>query len=537
MKAIAAWRVERGADIVILEQLLGSRTIGSTIITLFNLRLYNLSGLLIVLLWVLSPLGGQASLRTPNLISSPTRAPFALSYIDFNSTYNMAFADAHQTYIGIVNTIFTTALIDSAAVKESPQDTWGNIKVPMMESLPGYNGSQSSQWLPVNTTNNVTYSSLVGIPVTPRPDGLNASYSVDTTYMSLSCDDPTTTVLSDGVTETSLRIDPPPGVSVVSSKNLFQFATNTDERNETANGIPNRPRGIYFQTRSTVGPLDAGNNSLTSTICNLTTSNVELNISCTGKTCSTIALRPSQQQHASRIWSPLDGAGGGNGPANSSLIALSFLGDLVNATIPLKYQVSSATEYYLVYPDTPFNNPYANSDTWLDFSNTTTSEFETRLAQLFNSYYLANIIPFAITGDLSTQDWGAVQNDYSFKNATGETMSPRTVFVCNQAWLAVLIISSLAMSFCGLVTAALGILRRGPDILDNFSSLTRDNPYMAKSVPFGGSNIDGISRARYLKDIKVKLGDVAIDDDVGHVAIGTLNTQNIATLRHGRLYD
>lgn len=90
------------------------------------------------------------------------------------------------------------------------------------------------------------------------------------------------------------------------------------------------------------------------------------------------------------------------------------------------------------------------------------------------------------------------------------------------------------MTFCGIASIVFGIHRRGPDILDRSSSFTRDNPYVTVNVPLGGSRMDGIDRTRYLKDVRVKL---ALEADVGHIAIGTLDTQNIANLRRGRLYD
>ena len=196
---------------------------------------------------------------------------------------------------------------------------------------------------------------------------------------------------------------------------------------------------------------------------------------------------------------------------------------------------SSTTEYYFVYPDTPFDPPGGTGDSTVAFSNTTNSELSTRLTQLLNSYYLGSIVPLAIQGDYSTQDWAG--QDYSFRNATGQLISPQTIFVCNQAWLTILLISSLAMMFCGIASIVFSIHRRGPDILDHFYSFTGDNPYVTAKVPLGGSNMHGMDRTRYLKDVRVKLGDVALEADVGHIAVGTLDTQNIATLRRGRLYD
>ena len=230
-------------------------------------------------------------------------------------------------------------------------------------------------------------------------------------------------------------------------------------------------------------------------------------------------------------WSPLDFAE----ISNSNYIALSFLQAVFNATVLMLEATSSATEYFLVSPDTPFDPPGGTRDSTVNFSNITNRELLTWLTQLINSYYLASIVSLAIQWDYSTQHWAG--QDYSFKNATGQLISPRTIFVCNQAWLTILPISSLAMTFCGIASIVFGIHRRGPDILDRSSSFTRDNPYVTVNVPLGGSRMDGIDRTRYLKDVRVKLGDVALEADVGHIVIGTLDTQNIANLRRGRLYD
>jgi len=50
MKAIAAWAIERDAEIITLEQLLDSRVIDSTFVILLRLKSFNLSKLLLILL-------------------------------------------------------------------------------------------------------------------------------------------------------------------------------------------------------------------------------------------------------------------------------------------------------------------------------------------------------------------------------------------------------------------------------------------------------------------------------------------------------
>lgn len=60
---VAAWKLERGATLGILEQLMGSRTVVSTVVTQYKLRAFNIIGICLALLWLVSPLGGQSVLR------------------------------------------------------------------------------------------------------------------------------------------------------------------------------------------------------------------------------------------------------------------------------------------------------------------------------------------------------------------------------------------------------------------------------------------------------------------------------------------
>ena len=63
MKSIATWRIQRGTTVGLVEQLLGSNTISGALVTQAKLQAFNILGLFIVVLWCLSPLGSQASLR------------------------------------------------------------------------------------------------------------------------------------------------------------------------------------------------------------------------------------------------------------------------------------------------------------------------------------------------------------------------------------------------------------------------------------------------------------------------------------------
>jgi len=471
------------AQVRVLQQLLDSRTIGDTLVTLAKLRTINLSGILLVLLWAFSPLGGQASLRIASVETFPWPSNATFSYIDFDTIYSMYTGSSWWiANIDIVKAIYSTSLISSNTVRQSPQDAWKNLKVPAIELLnPPKN---TSMWVPIPPTDEVVgdlydniYSSLVGIPiasndtayndpVTGTTKASNATYRLETQYMYLHCQ-------NISVNNVPAAIDLRQGWSVVSSANGFQIGSDTGERSNF-NGDPTAPRQIYFQALGASQNRPDGEPDLISTTCNLTSSYVELNVSCIESSCSATHIRPSQQKHDSNFWSPLD--------YNSS-VADSFFGDFVNATVPRQLESPSATEWYLSNPDKPFGidleGVYAN------YTNVNASSFSLRLTQLLNAYYLSNIAPAAIAGDLITKDW-TTDYPYHYTSISGQITSPFSIIVCHNQWLVVLLVASVVMMVCGFACAVLGVLYPTTDDLDIGATMNtkRSKDFRKKAADF-----------------------------------------------------
>jgi len=64
----------------------------------------------------------------------------------------------------------------------------------------------------------------------------------------------------------------------------------------------------------------------------------------------------------------------------------------------------------------------------------------------------------------------------------------------------------------------------------------RDSPYV--DLPSTGSTMTAADRSRLSKQVRVRFGDVATDNEVGHLAIGSPRSGQIVTRsRKGRLYD
>jgi len=72
-----------------------------------------------------------------------------------------------------------------------------------------------------------------------------------------------------------------------------------------------------------------------------------------------------------------------------------------------------------------------------------------------------------------------------------------------------------------------------PDVFGYVSSLTRDNPNIR--LPTEGSTLDGLDRARYLKGVKVKIGDL-VGESTGAGKIGLAPADQIQHLQKGKIY-
>lgn len=136
-------------------------------------------------------------------------------------------------------------------------------------------------------------------------------------------------------------------------------------------------------------------------------------------------------------------------------------------------------------------------------------------------------------------EWPAelsIKSAYGLKAANCTIVTGKTIFVCNKGWLAVLLVTSLVMLSSAVASAILDVRRQSPDLLDGFCLALRDNRYA--DLPVGCSLEDGTDMARRLRDVKVGMGDVRPEADVGHVAIAVPSEeQPVECLRRGRDYD
>ena len=85
--------------------------------------------------------------------------------------------------------IYMTA-IRTTTQHNSPLDLWGHVKIPDIESLPLYSQLSADEWITLDYGTNITYSSLIGLPIAGIPSSGNASFDIATRYSKLACDAP-----------------------------------------------------------------------------------------------------------------------------------------------------------------------------------------------------------------------------------------------------------------------------------------------------------------------------------------------------------
>ena len=188
---------ERGEKLGRLEQLMGSGTVFGSLSTQIALRGYNLLGVTLVAVWLLSPLGGQASLRLIEITSAVYHEKTRISYMDTERRSQMG-ANASTADLDAINSLYMTSLTDPRK-NNVTNDLWTNVRIPIIESLGSYDAvedgwiSVPSGRLPLSSKEgslpDVLYSSVLGIPVS-KSEGhgpRNGSFVMDSSYYILNC--------------------------------------------------------------------------------------------------------------------------------------------------------------------------------------------------------------------------------------------------------------------------------------------------------------------------------------------------------------
>ncbi|KAH6620097.1 hypothetical protein C7974DRAFT_226221 [Boeremia exigua] len=301
---------------------------------------------------------------------------------------------------------------------------------------------------------------------------------------------------------------------------------------------------------------------LSITNCSLFQRHVEASAVCTGSSCAVNKLRKSLTDTRPDALTMLE----------SITLMLAMAQEFPTA---IKFdEGSSPTEFFMMntsaYPYALSTKKMWPNDIYANVSDLSPELFSQRFSLVLNTYYQVMLQPSgyfgSLTGNLSAygpdtlpvtdvntylpanfsatehtfESWitkfqTAVSGlDYPFLGATTTAAATTSmqIFVCNFAWMVLLLVSSSSILITGMVAVVLKRRTLGPEMFGFVSSMTYENPWLG--IPKGGTMLDGMERARLLKDVEVCIGDVRGDDDVGHIALAA--GVPLRSLERGRLY-
>lgn len=564
---LARYYAERGMRLGILELLLASQTVWGTFESQVLLRNFTIVGIHLFLLWCLSPLGGQGSLRLlGSRIDSTRSVGDGLVYLPTGAMLtNMTdgvFAQADAaTGLAATNSLYNANLLSPDSTKRSGQDIWGNIKVPHLKTIDGVETSPDGWAIVPPITSPDNYTSMAGLPMSGlvNNDGILQDFSFEVSYMELDCPIMLNVSKNDGAwiddlgllwsqsngstalhnqvsaTQTSFFLDTNTPMDDDRKSVLFYDQNSTTLAMDSLQVARNIVYGSQYEVPNSTDPR--GVFALAIRNCTIQQVYVEAQARCKEDGCSVVAIRPSstyakRNPNLTRFEDPA--------------IAFGLMQRFPFSTGNLRAGDSAPTELYIRGSEMPFGRSSSDQPAMLNISN---DMFETKFQLLLNTYYQLSLAPLAYTAALpapSDSSWDLVQTKDSSGGVDGEMafVPLRTnttitkmfeVYHCNYLWFALLMTSSVILLMLGSIGTALSHLCHAPDMIGFVSSFTYNNPYM--NIPPGGESLGAMERARLLKDMKVKIGDATSEGDVGHVVFGTLHrSSTVGDLDAAKLY-
>ncbi|EXJ91843.1 hypothetical protein A1O3_00393 [Capronia epimyces CBS 606.96] len=501
LKRFATWRLERGTRLGLLEQIMQSRTVFAAVTTQLSFRAINLTALVLLSAWTFSPLGSQASLRLISTGNLYTTDFGPVSYLDTITNQVFDSVSGVDSLLTALKPTYISSILGSASMKNGTMDMWGNVRIPWLMDSASKDGNGWASLTKAHLAEG-SYSSLVGIPLASLANR-NSSFVLETTYVNLDCDKPKN--------ETLVNI----GFNVTSGNGTFLGPNTTTSYN---NGIypswqvamdqfVNNNLYFYGYPEKLVNASDANLPQATFLFqdpspwvarCKINQIYVESNVTCVSASDSTVLVCSVMEQRKSP-----------NRHAPSTITSLSFpstfsymMYEWIMATGPmLSSGYSTLTEYYLQNTSAAFILSGNNRD-YADYSNVTAEAFSQRLGQLLNTWVVASQV------SANLMDYGL-----NARNTTATYLEARLVYLCSWPWLGAYVASIAVMQIAALFSIWCVAHTTIPDVLGYCSSLTRDSQFFG--FVKGGSALDGIVRARKLRDIKVRMGEVVGEADDG----------------------
>ncbi|KAK8122250.1 hypothetical protein PG984_010920 [Apiospora sp. TS-2023a] len=579
LRHVGRYYVEKGLKMGTLWRLMNIRTMFDAVASPFQLREISAVAVLLMVLWSLSPLGGQAVLRLVHHFNETSTEIIPLRYADMGPGGSLLVRNYYlylfETEVPLaVDYTFGSALLQNREVKEGPRDNWGNVKIPRIERL-DESSADDEGWLDVPDHNRTaeTYSALMGIPIVGIPRQGTTNMSLESSYVSLTCEP--TTILRDGPLQYGLvaRCDDCEyggwfGTEDEQSgrSNIFLGHRDLNEtENQNASFIA--PRHITFlsgsgQRNALPEEVDTVFNVTTSTTCAATQSLVESKVSCEGGACMVTAMRWSKTDLRNPNFTVFD---------HWAVAVLEQISKQFSRSRSFS-QSSNILEYFLndtskipVY-EMHNSNPSAN-ETLVDLSRVPSQLVAERAAMALNTYIQLFHAPVAFAGDLPSEKLslrygpehtpakGVDLIAFSFGGSCNERTSTcypadllnalffgasvnavvthkSNLYKPNWLWISILFVASTALIVAGIV---LGVQVKAPDMFDPVVGLTYHNKHLDAAELKLSNPLDVTERAGLLSDVAVRLGDAQAEDTTGKIVFGM--SEELGELKRHRMCE
>lgn len=554
LKTFSQWTLERGVTVLDLHYLQSSRTVFSAVSTAVKTRALSYMTLPIIILWLLSPLGGQASLRAVTQGPQATKSRWDGRFLDTAGSWSTrGLVDpGGESRLSAINDAFKSAISSPLGMKSASSDAFGNVKIPMIESLILSNISRDSNgWYEVKGREDLEYSSLSGLPIRSVNETnalFNFTFTMPTSYLSVQCETLDHSPMAGGKwyshARASEKID-----KEVQRTTYFKGIektyneTRAFKRRKYFNGDglilklwrgfeelwpidPKRPLGFEFESFHGEG--------VTKATCGVNTTHVEANISCWRKDCTVDHIRHIQKTDSNHL----------TVLHRSGVIDHGFFASFVNATSDNlgsqkgdEFIRPSPLECYLINPSFPY--AWTAPSAWTAFAQCATDRnkppymwdisdklLSQRMTQLLNTFWINGIAPYINSGEILLVSGAnglrlpVDKKQYPGVDARGWMVPDYQVMRVSFIWLVVLFFSSTIMLLAAIGAVVFGALRRGPESLEYIASLLKDNRNI-NVEGLGSSVMEGDDLTRFMKDVVLYLGDVRPDEDSGYLAITT----------------
>ena len=527
---LGIWLAERGTTLGRLEQLVGCQSVFLAIERQICLRNFSIVGVCSILIWLLSPVGGQSALRVLQQEVRYVNTTQTLYYIDPLNMANTAMGSAsdinsaRSTY----TPLFLAALLSSGDYQTTSADLWGNVKLPSYRAI---ENSTSDDWKVVPDYNHtsVRWSSLIGIPVSAfngeeyNTPSMN-HFTLKARQFDINCFN-NSKVAGDQVVASNKASN-----KTTRSTWVMETATEQPACSNNETGCPIQACLSYpcpFVSISSALLVDEEEFSSVAN-CEYYYDYVEASIECITSTCRVTAMRKLDMY--------TDGYTQGLGIYLRGTMMFNLMNTMTSVdTVDV---ASSAAHGATVMEKWMFDpsdlmGMYEN----VNLYTLPTDVFAERLTILWNSFFQSTYAARALAGNLgtatSTNITRSSMQTITF-NTTESFASQRVdVYRVNSKWFGVLLSCSLVLLFAAYAGLVLKYLSLAPDIIGYTSSLTLLNPYVP--TPTGGTTLHGLERAALLHDLPVRLGDVCPNEPVGAIALAA-NDGRVVGLDRRRRY-